>query len=115
MHGEWSRCRCPVRPGDITGCLRETGHTWVCTTRICGKIVCSWILHGILKNPGCMFRTCIVFRRTGFVIYRMICVYVAGECLVKEKKLVREDFAKIRNDLREKMERTAFKDMKNLV
>lgn len=42
-------------------------------------------------------------------------VYVAGECLVKEKKLVREDFAKIRNDLREKMERTAFKDMKNLV
>ncbi len=32
-------------------------------------------------------------------------VYVAGECLVKEKKLVREDFAKIRNDLREKMER----------
>ena len=32
-----------------------------------------------------------------------------------EKKLVREDFAKIRNDLREKMERTAFKDMKNLV
>ena len=42
-------------------------------------------------------------------------VYVAGECLVKEKKLVREDFAKIRNDLREKMERTAFKDMMNLV
>ena len=42
-------------------------------------------------------------------------VYVAGECLVKEKKLVREDFAKIRNDLREKMEQTAFKDMKNLV
>ena len=42
-------------------------------------------------------------------------VYVAGECLVKEKKLVCEDFAKIRNDLREKMERTAFKDMKNLV
>ena len=42
-------------------------------------------------------------------------VYVAGECLVKDKKLVREDFAKIRNDLREKMERTAFKDMKNLV
>ena len=37
-------------------------------------------------------------------------VYVAGECLVKEK-LVREDFAKIRNDLREKMERTAFKDI----
>ena len=30
------------------------------------------ILHGILKNPVCMFRTCIVFRRTGFVIYRMI-------------------------------------------
>ena len=28
----------------------------------------------------------------------------------KRKKLVREDFAKIRNDLREKMERTAFKD-----
>ena len=25
-----------------------------------------------LKNPVCMFRTCIVFRRTGFVIYRMI-------------------------------------------
>ena len=42
-------------------------------------------------------------------------VYVAGECLVKEKKLVREDFAKIRNDLREKMEQTAFKDMKNRV
>ena len=42
-------------------------------------------------------------------------VYVAGECLVKGKKLVREDFAKIRNDLREKMERTAFKNMKNLV
>lgn len=42
-------------------------------------------------------------------------VYVAGECLVKEKKLVRQDFAKIRSDLREKMERTAFKGMKNLV
>lgn len=25
-----------------------------------------------LKNPGCMFRTCIVFRRTGFAICRMI-------------------------------------------
>ena len=38
-----------------------------------------------------------------------------GLLLGKEKELVREDFAKIRNDLREKMERTAFKDMKNLV
>ena len=42
-------------------------------------------------------------------------VFVAGECLVKEKQLVRADFAKIRDDLREKMERTKFGEMGNMV
>ena len=42
-------------------------------------------------------------------------VFVAGECLVKEKQLVRADFAKIRDELREKMERTKFGEMGNMV
>lgn len=42
-------------------------------------------------------------------------VYVAGNCLVREKKLVCCDFLEIRRKLCEKMERTAFRDMKNLL
>ena len=41
-------------------------------------------------------------------------VYVAGECLVEEKRLVKEDLADIRMALKEKMERTKFKEMKAL-
>ena len=35
-------------------------------------------------------------------------VYVAGECLVKEKKLVKADMAEIRNMLLKKMKKTDF-------
>ena len=42
-------------------------------------------------------------------------VYVAGECLVRDKELVREDFGRIRHDLAKHMERTAFREMGNLV
>ncbi len=42
-------------------------------------------------------------------------VYVAGTCLVKDKKLVREDFGRIRGMLREKMLRTEFGKMGNMV
>ena len=42
-------------------------------------------------------------------------VYVAGECLVRDKKLVREDFGEIRKELAEKMERTAFGEMGSLI
>lgn len=42
-------------------------------------------------------------------------VYVAGECLVRDKELVREDFGRIRHELAKKMERTAFGEMGNLV
>ena len=42
-------------------------------------------------------------------------VYVAGTCLVKDKKLVYQDFDKIRTNLNKKMSKTAFAEMKNLV
>ncbi len=42
-------------------------------------------------------------------------VYVAGECLVRDKKLVREDFGEIRKELAEKMERTVFGEMGSLI
>lgn len=42
-------------------------------------------------------------------------VYVAGVCLVKEKRLVREEFQEVRKRLCEKMESTTFRDMKNLL
>lgn len=42
-------------------------------------------------------------------------VYVAGVCLVKNKKLVNQDFDKIRTNLNKKMSKTAFAEMKNLV
>ena len=42
-------------------------------------------------------------------------VYVAGVCLVKNKKLVNQDFDKIRTSLNKKMSKTAFAEMKNLV
>ena len=41
-------------------------------------------------------------------------VYVAGECLVEEKRLVKEDLMDVRMALKEKMERTKFKEMKAL-
>lgn len=41
-------------------------------------------------------------------------VYVAGKCLVRDKKLVCHDFREIRQNLRKKMEKTAFGDMDNL-
>lgn len=42
-------------------------------------------------------------------------VYVAGKCLVHHKKLVYEDFGAVRKTLSQKMQRTAFKEMHNLV
>lgn len=42
-------------------------------------------------------------------------VYVAGTCLVKNKMLVEQDMGRVRDILNEKMERTAFQEMKNLV
>lgn len=42
-------------------------------------------------------------------------VFVAGKCLVRHKKMVSQDFGKIRESLRQKMNRTAFGEMGNLV
>lgn len=42
-------------------------------------------------------------------------VYVAGRCLVRNKQLIDQDFREIREKLREKMDRTAFREMKNMV
>lgn len=42
-------------------------------------------------------------------------VYVAGTCLVRNKRLVQQDFCGIREKLRRKMERTAFSSITNLV
>ena len=42
-------------------------------------------------------------------------VYVAGKCLVRDKRLTGADFGRIRGELARKMERTAFRDMKNLL
>lgn len=42
-------------------------------------------------------------------------VFVAGRCLVKDRQLVSQDFRQIREDLRQKMNETAFGKMGNLV
>lgn len=42
-------------------------------------------------------------------------VFVAGRCLVKDRQLVSQDFRQIREDLRQKMNQTAFGKMGNLV
>lgn len=42
-------------------------------------------------------------------------VFVAGKCLVRDKRLADADFGRIRGELSRKMERTAFCDMKNLL
>lgn len=42
-------------------------------------------------------------------------VYVAGTCLVKDKRLTSADFGRIRGELSQKMERTAFQEMGNLL
>lgn len=42
-------------------------------------------------------------------------VFVAGRCLVKDRQLVSQDFQQIREDLRQKMNQTAFGKMGNLV
>lgn len=42
-------------------------------------------------------------------------VFVAGRCLVKDRQLVFQDFRQIREDLRQKMNQTAFGKMGNLV
>lgn len=47
--------------------------------------------------------------------YNVKDVYVAGDCLVRDKKLVYEDMERVRKNLAEKMETTAFGDMKNFV
>ncbi len=41
-------------------------------------------------------------------------VFVAGRCLVKDRQLVSQDFRQIREDLRQKMNQTAFGKMGNL-
>ena len=41
-------------------------------------------------------------------------VFVAGRCLVKDRQLVSQDFRQIREDLRQKMNQTAFGNMGNL-
>ncbi len=42
-------------------------------------------------------------------------VYAAGKCLVRDKKLVYEDFEQVRRELSRKMEGTAFREMHNLI